>query len=67
MKPIAAAIAEIKRQFPPQAEPGALQVVAGLIVVALLLGAFFWVLESPLPEDRTQLRWRAASRTDLLY
>jgi hypothetical protein len=42
-------------------------VVAGLIVVALLLGAFFWVLESLLPEDRTQLRWRAASRTDLLY
>jgi hypothetical protein len=67
MKPIAAAIAEIKRQFPPQVEPGALQVVAGLIVVALLLGAFFWVLESLLPEDRTQLRWRAASRTDLLY
>jgi sterol desaturase/sphingolipid hydroxylase (fatty acid hydroxylase superfamily) len=67
MKALAAAIAEIKRQFPPQAEPGALQVIAGLIVVTLLLGAFFWVLESLWPEDRTQPRWRAASRTDLLY
>jgi len=35
MKPIAAAIAEIKRQFPAQAEPGALQVIAGVIAVTL--------------------------------
>ena len=67
MKPIAAAIAQIKRQFPPPQEPEALKVIAGLIVVTLLLGAFFWMLEFIWPEDSAQPRWRTTSRTDLIY
>ena len=68
MRWIAAALVEIRHEFPAQPHPGAAKVLVGLLAATVLLGAFFWTLESLWPEDRGQPSWRgASSRTDLFY
>ena len=67
MNRVAAAIAELRSLAPPAPHPAAGRIVLGLLVATAALAAFFWLLESLWPEDRTQARWSRASRTNLAY
>lgn len=63
MHRIADALAQIQRSSgPPKHES-----IWGFVVGTVVLGLFFWLLESIWPEDRVQPRWRASSKVDLFY
>ncbi len=68
MNPIASAVAELRRLYPPQppAAPSA-HPILGFFIVLAALAAFFWTIESIWPERRGQSKLRSGAWTDVLY